>query len=165
MSNVTIQGKRASDRSKTQELKASDDGTLYMHDVGLPNQRHNRTNNVITATWPGNDTFSVSWLQVENVRRYRVLVTGGADGDHVRVVEDAANEAQAESWLTASLNSTSSDVAYLIVHTSTPDANGTFIPHWSEWQELSKDPTDLSLSRLDFIASAAGPFTITVEAE
>jgi len=130
-----------------------------------PTQRHNRSNNVITATWPGNDTFSVSWTQAENVRRYRVLVTGGADGQHVRVVEDAVNEAQAESWLTENLNNTSADNEYLIVYTSTPDANGTFIQQWSDWQELSKDKNDLSLSRLDFIASAAGPFAITVEAE
>jgi len=128
-------------------------------------ERHNRSNNVITATWPGNDTFSVSWTQAENVRRYRILVTGGADGDHVRVVEDAVNEAQAESWLTENLNNTSADNEYLTVYTSTPDANGTFIPHWSEWQELSKATTDLSLSRLDFLASAASTFAITIEAE
>ena len=138
---------------------------VQVADVGIISQRHNRTNNVITATWPGNDTFSVSWTQAENVRRYRVLVTGGADGDHVRVVEDAINETEAESWLTETLNSTSADVEYLKVYTSTPDANGTFIQQWSEWQELSKDPDDLSLSRLDFLASAAGPFAITVEAE
>ena len=128
-------------------------------------QRHNRSNNVISATWPSNDTFSVSWTQAENVRRYRILVTGGADGNHVRVVEDAVNEVQAEAWLAENLNNVSSDNEYLTVHTSTPDANGTFIPHWSDWQELSKATTDLSLGRLDFIASAAGPFAITVEAE
>jgi len=128
-------------------------------------QRHNRSNNIITATWPGNDTFSVSWTQGEDVRRYRVLVTGGADGDHVRVVEDATNEAQAESWLATALNNNSADVEHLLVHTSTPDANGTFTPHWSEWQELSKSTLDLSLGRLDFLASAIGPFAITVEAE
>ncbi|MDH5572494.1 MAG: hypothetical protein OEY89_12065 [Gammaproteobacteria bacterium] len=128
-------------------------------------QRHNRSNNVITATWPGDDTFSVAWLQSENVRRYRVLVTGGADGDYVRVVEDAVNEAQAEAWLAENLNNTSGDNEYITVHTSTPDVAGTFTPNWSEWQELSKDEDDLSLSRLDFIASAAGPFAITVEAE
>ena len=140
-------------------------GAGLVAEVGIPSQRHNRSNNVITATWPGNDTFSVSWTQTEDVRRYRVLVTGGADGDHVRVAEDAVNEAQAESWLAAALNNTSTDVEHSIVYTSTPDANGTFIPHWSDWQELSKDADDLSLSRLDFLASAAGPFAITVEAE
>ena len=138
---------------------------VISENVNSITERHNRSNNVITATWPGNDTFSVSWTQAENVRRYRVLVTGGADGDHVRVVEDAVNEVQAEAWLTANLNNTSADNEYLIVHTSTPDANGTFIPNWSEWQELSKSTLDLSLSRLDFLASAAGPFAITVEAE
>lgn len=128
-------------------------------------QRHNRSNNAITETWPSDDTFSVSWTQAENVRRYRVLVTGGVDGDHVRVVEDATSEAQAAAWLTENLNNVSADNEYLTVHTSTPDANGTFIPNWSEWQELSKAEIDMSLSRLDFMGSAAGPFTITVEAE
>lgn len=141
------------------------EGTPHVADIGLPSQRHNRlTDAIITATWPGNDTFSVSWTQAEDVRRYRVLVTGGADGDYVKVCEDAVNEAQAESWLTTAV-STSTDLEHFRVHTSTPDVAGSFIPLWSDWQELSKDANDLSLSRLDFLASAAGPFTVFVEAE
>lgn len=129
------------------------------------NQRHNRSNNVITNVWPGDDTFSVSWTQAENVRRYRILVTGGADGDHVRVVEDAVNEVQAEVWLAETLNSVAADVEYFRVFTSQVSGGATLAPRWSEWQELSKDVNGLSLGRLDFIASAAGPFSITVEAE
>lgn len=155
----------ANGRFKWDQQQRGSNGASWVAEVGILSQRHNRSNNAITATWPGNDTFSVSWTQAENVRRYRVLVTGGADGDHVRVAEDAVNEAQAESWLAAALNNTSTDVPHLIVYTSTPDANGTFIQQWSEWQELSKDPDDDSLTRLDFLASAAGPFAITVEAE
>lgn len=140
-------------------------GAAHVADVGITSQRHNRlTGSSITATWPGNDTFSVTWTQAENVRRYRVMVTGGADGDYVKVCEDAVNEAQAEAWLTTA-TSTATDLEHYRVYTSTPDANGSFIPLWSDWQELSKDPGDTSLSRLDFLASAAGPFTVFVEAE
>lgn len=140
-------------------------GAAMVSEVGVPSQRHNRlTDTIITSTWPGNDTFSVTWTQAENVRRYRVLVLGGADGDYVKVCEDAVNEAQAEAWLTTAV-STSTDLEHFRVYTSTPDAAGSFIPLWSDWQEMSKDPSDLSLSRLDFLASAAGPFAVFVEAE
>ena len=92
------------------------------------------------------------------MRRYRILVTGGSAGDTVRVVEDATNEAQAEAWLTATPSSPTSDVEYQVIQTTTDN-------RWSPWQEMSKDPADLSLGRLDFIGSVAGPFAITVEAE
>lgn len=128
-------------------------------------QKHDRYRSGITATWPGNDNFSVTFTQQEDVRRYRVLVVGGADGDFVKVVEDAVNEAQAEVWLANPSSSQTADVEHRRVYTSTPDANGSFIPLWSEWFELSKDVKDLSLSRLDFLASTAGPFEVFVEAE
>ncbi|MCK4706796.1 MAG: hypothetical protein KAT90_15070 [Gammaproteobacteria bacterium] len=133
-------------------------GATKVVDVGIITQRHNRSRTGISATWPGDDSFSVSWAQSEDVRRYRILVTGGTAGDTVRVVEDATNEAQAEAWLALDANSPTSDVEYNIVQTSTAN-------EWSPWQEMSKDPDDLSLSRLDFIGSVAGPFAITVEAE
>lgn len=145
-------------------VQTHDAGAMHVAEVGIPSQRHNRYITGITATWPGNDTFAVTFTQTENVRRYRYMVTGGADGDYVKCCEDAANEAQAESWLTLAA-SASADREFIHVYTSTPDANGSFLPIWSEWQEMSKDPADVSLSRLDFLASAAGPFVIWVEAE
>lgn len=140
------------------EATKSSNGANHVVDVGIISQRHNRSRTGITATWPGNDDFSVSWTQSEDVRRYRVLITGGSAGDTVRVVEDATNEAQAEAWLALDANSPAADVEYLVVQTTTDN-------RWSPWQEMSKDPADLSLSRLDFIGSAVGPFAITVEAE
>jgi hypothetical protein len=140
-------------------------GAGLVTEMGIPNQRHRRYRSGITNAWPGNDTFSVTFTPAENVRRYRVLVTGGADGDYVRVAEDAVNEAQAEAWLAAPTSSGTVDVESSMVHTSTPDANGSFIPLWSEWFELSKDLADLSLARLDFFGSTGGPFAVYVEAE
>ena len=133
-------------------------GAQHVLDVGITSQRHNRSRTGITATWPSDDTFSVSWAQSEDVRRYRVLVTGGSVGDTVRIVEDATNEAQAEAWLALDANSPTSDVEYNAVQTTTTN-------EWGPWEELSKDPADLSLGRLDFIGSVAGPFAITVQAE
>lgn len=133
-------------------------GASKVAEVGIVTQRHNRSRTGISATWPGNYNFSVTWTQAEDVRRYRILVTGGSAGDTVRVAEDAINETQAEAWLTLDANSPTADVEYLVVQTTTDN-------RWSEWQELSKDSDDLSLSRLDFIGSVAGPFAITVEAE
>jgi hypothetical protein len=143
----------------------STDGAEHVTDIGIPSQRHNRVKTIITATWPANDTFSVSWTAAENVRRYRIMVTGGADGDFVKVCEDAVNAVQAAAWLTTATDSSTADVDHFRVATSTPDANGSFIPLWSDWQELSKDAADIPLSRLDFLATAAGPFTVFVEAE
>lgn len=141
------------------------DKTLFIADVGIISQRHNRYLSGITSTYPGDDTFSVIWTQAENVRRYRILVVGGADGDYVKVTEDAPNFTVEGNWLADPGSNRDIDVEHFRVYTSTPDAAGSFIPLWSEWQELSKDPDDDSLSRLGFLASAAGPFTIFVEAE
>jgi len=147
------------------ERQKGTEGAAHVVEVGLPSQRHNRFRDNITATWPGDDTFSVTFTTTEDVRRYRVLVTGGADGDYVKVTEDATNEAQAEAWLANPTASSTVDVEHFRVYSSTPDVAGSFIPLWSEWKELSKNTSDLSLSRLDFLASAAGPFVVFVEAE
>lgn len=133
-------------------------------DFGLPSQPHKRYLSGITATWPGNDTFSVSFASTENVRRYRVLVVGGAAGDYVKVAEDAANAAQAAAWLADPASSASTDVEHARVY-AVPAGTIATNQHWSEWKELSKDPSDVSLARLDFLASGVGPFSIFVEAE
>ena len=49
-------------------------GNAVNVNTDIISQRHNRSRTGITATWPGNDDFSVSWTQSEDVRRYRVLV-------------------------------------------------------------------------------------------
>lgn len=167
MSNVTNPHSVLLEDSSTGKPVAqkSTGGAAHVAEVGIPSQRHRRFRDNITATWPGNDTFSVSFTELENVRRYRVLVTGGADGDYVKVTEDAANEAQAEAWLADPTASSTTDVEHSRVYTSTPDAAGSFIPLWSDWFELSKNSGDLPLSRLDFLASAAGPFVVFVEGE
>jgi len=278
-------------------VQTSAGGAAYVAEIGIPSQRHNRLIDNITATWPGNDTFSVTWTQAEDVRRYRVKVTGGAADDYVKVVEDSVNEAQAEAWLGGAISTSKppftelqtdgtfsvadatgtgttntgwswgagpewgiaggiatsaaddgvmtsdqssisgrryeitytvgnaalasgtvggaaladvtvgthteiviatsatnlcsftaaathgsatvdnvfiswvdqyqeNDVEFIEVVTSTPTSATTDqSAGWSEWLELSKDPDDDSLSRLDFSGSAAGPFVVHVEAE
>lgn len=199
-------------------------GAKKVIDTGVTSQRHNRSNNVITKTWPGDDTFSVSWAQSEDVRRYKVLAeridedvwatgtaypigtilhattdndftfevtaiagSGTSDGtteptwptavggtvidnaganqitwtarsdnaSHVKIVEDAVNESSAEAWLITDNNSTSSDVEYQKAF------DGVI---FNRPEELTKDPSDLSLSRLWFQATA-DTWAITVEAE
>lgn len=125
----------------------------------VPSQKHDRYRSGITATWPGNDNFSVTFTQAENVRRYRwKFITTSGTVTHVKVAEDAVNEAQAEVWLADATSSQTADVENRRLETS-----GV----WSEWIELSKDESDLSLSRLDFLA--AGPTSpvvaVHVEAE
>jgi len=126
-------------------------------DVEWVNLRHNRYMTVdIDTTHPGNDTTSVTWTQVENVRRYRVLPIAGTAGDQVKVVEDAINGTQADAWLTET-NSLTGDCPFWIA----------LLGEWSEWKELSKDPNDLSLSRLDFELFTGGTAVteILIEAE
>jgi len=140
-------------------------GEMYASDPA-PSQRHNRYLDLgaTASTWPGDDTFSVTWTQAENVRRYRIRVWGGAAGDHVRWVEDASNEAQAEAWLTAATSSSTRDVEYMRVFNFDPVSATKPGEGWTEWKELTKNPDDLSLSRLDFIGSSAGMRYIEVEA-
>lgn len=149
--------------SKPEDLYSAS-GALFTAEAGIPNQPHRRYLSGIIATWPGNDTFSVTWTALENVRRYRVLVLGGAANDYVKVTEDAANQAQAAAWLADPASSASTDVEHWRAF-AVPAATALLATHWSEWKELSKDPNDLPLARLDFLGSAAGPYTIFVEAE
>ena len=132
--------------------------TGFVADVGIPSQKHDRYISGVTDTWPGDDTFSVSFTQLEDVRRYRWRFrTTSGTVDYVKIVEDAVNEAQAEVWLTDASASASTDVEYRRLETS---------GEWSEWIELSKNPDDISLSRLDFLASGTTPVVdIDVEAE
>lgn len=143
------------------------DGAAHVADVGIPNQKHDRYISGITPTWPGDDSFSVTFTSLDNVRRYRwrFNVTAGtvdtANGEGVRVVEDAVNAAQAGSWLTTAISSSSDDVEY---------RQHVQENVWTDWVELSKDPNDISLSRLDFLVDAADTTTpatveIFVEAE
>lgn len=133
-------------------------GAVLVIDKGFANQKHDRYISGVTATWPGNDTFSVSFTQLENVRRYRwMFTTTSGTVTHVKVTEDAVNEAQAEVWLADSTASATADVMNRRLYTEKV---------WSEWIELSKDSDDLSLSRLDFLAAGTTPnVNIFVEAE
>lgn len=148
------------------QVRSATDGVSHVAEVGIVNLRHNRFLDSVTNSWPGNDTFSVTFTQTENVRRYRIYVTGGVAGNYVKVAEDAANEAQAEAWLGDASSSSSQDVEHNRVHTASPvSATTQQTSGWSKWFDLSKHDNDISLSRLDFLGSAAGPFEICVEAE
>jgi len=135
---------------------------VVITDAATTKIRHNRFIDSISATWPDNDTFSITWEPSEAVSRYRVKVRGGAAGDYVKVVEDAANEAQAGAWLTTATSSATVDVEYIIQETSNPVSATIMGGLWSEWQEF---PEGDYLSRLDFLGSAAGTFSIWIEAE
>ena len=66
-----------------------------------------------------------------------------AEFAHIRCVEDAANDPQADAWLADASSSASQDVEFKTMYDG----------EWSEWVELSKSPDDIPLSRLDFIAT------------
>lgn len=147
-------------------------GAAHVAEVGIPAQRHNRyfAKGAAINAHDGADTYAtVTWTQAENVRRYRVLVTGGSAGDYVKIVEDAPSGAAAALWLDDATSSTSpltTDAEHWIHHTSDPISATAQGYGWSEWREMSKDGGDLSLGRLDFEASAADTdFVIWVEAE
>jgi len=133
-------------------------GANLVAEVGIPNQKHDRRIETITATWPGDDTFAVTFTEIENVRRYRWRWNQASGTvNYVKVVEDAINEAQAEAWLADVAESVATDIEYR----KHQDADT-----WSEWIELSKDPNDTPLRRLDFLASGTTPDAdIDVEAE
>jgi hypothetical protein len=142
-------------------------GNLYASEPA-PNTRHNRYLDLTATagTWPGDDSFAVTFTQNENVRRYRVRAFCATAGNHIRWVEDAVNEAQAESWLTASDGSDgSADVEYMRVFSFGVQSATTGADGWSEWKELSVDPDLPSLSRLDFLGSADEQMYVEVEAE
>jgi len=133
-------------------LRTRAGGADLIVDLGIASQRHNRYETVIG--YATTLTGLVSWAQSENVRRYRVFPSAT-----MRVVEDAANVAQAEDWLeteAAKSVHTTDDAEYIVA------AGG----EWSDWQELSKDADDDSLSNLYFGLDASGTgATVIVEAE
>ena len=140
---------------------------LHVTDVGIPTQRHNRYLTLADGdTWPGNETYKVTWTQAENVRRYRVRFSSAtADTPTLKIVEDGANEAQAEAWLATATTSATADVEYIVIATSNKTAPADTGLGWSEWQELSKDPDDLSLTNLYFLGDTNEAYSIWVEAE
>lgn len=147
----------------------SSDNTLHTADIGIIGQRHNRyfAPGAAMNTHPGDDTRCVTWTQQENVRRYRIYVEGGSAGDYIKVTEDAPDGAAAALWLDDPTSSATEDVEHWRQYTANPTSATTVqTAGWSEWREMSKHPSDISLSRLDFEASSASTdFTIFVEAE
>ena len=135
--------------------------------MGIVNQRHNRYLTLADGdTWPGDETYKVTWTQAENVRRYRVRFESATADSILKVVEDAANEAQAEAWLTDATTSATADVEYIrLLNAGLTTATTNKDSGWSEWQELSKNQADLSLSNLYFLGDTNEAYAIWVEAE
>lgn len=126
---------------------------------------HRRFRSGITNIWPGNENFSVTFSVPENVRRYRVAVLGGVNGEYVKVAEDAMIEEVAEQLLQDAVSSIASDVEYDTYYTSTPASGQNFKLNWSNYKELSKSDLDQPLRSLHFLGSSAGPFTILIDGE
>ena len=151
MSNtLRFTGYNASGQPVEVPVAVSDSGGIILGEtVG---QRHNRYATGIG--YASGTAVEVTFTQSENVRRYRCKPS--AD---MRVAEDAANVLQAESWLStgvARANSPATDVEYMDLVQDV----------WSEWKEISKDPSDISLSSLWFSLDAAGTgAAVVVEAE
>lgn len=140
-------------------------GNVVLGDRNIATTSHNRflALSATASTWPGDDTFSVSWDAVDGVTRYRVWMESATAGTYIKVCEDAANEAQAEAWLTTASSSSTADVNYRRVQNATVTAaTGLQTGGWSEWQEF---PEGYALTRLDFLGSAAEVMNIWVEAE
>ena len=127
---------------------------VAVKDANISTTRHNRYLELpITATtWPGDDTFSVTWEDTDGVTRYRVKMESVTAGTKVKVAEDAVNEAQAEAWLADAVSSQTADVNHFLTVNS----------EWSEWQDF---PEGYALGRLDFLGDTAEAMNIMVEAE
>lgn len=109
-----------------------------------------------TATGLAALVKKMTFTQAENVRRYRILAIATSGGGHMKWVEDAANSQQAGTWLLDPTSSESKDLN----HQRAEDGV------WTEWQELSKNPDDDSLSNLYFAGdNTAGAWEIYVETE
>lgn len=143
------------DANNTLQPVGTSDNPLITDYPNTDAVRSNRKIDSITATWPSNDTFSIAFTEDQNVRRYRIAVAGGSAGDYVKCCEDAVSALEAAGFLTG-------PASRLVEATHDWYFTGT---GWSEWQELSTDPDVPALARLDFLGSAAGPFTIFVQAE
>ncbi len=126
-------------------------GAASVVDQGIPSQEHNRYEN--TIGYATGLTGQVTFTQAENVRRFRIRPSAT-----MRYVKDAP-ALLVETWLetgAAKSVKTSVDAEYRIAYAS----------EWTEWQELSKEPGDSSLARLDFGLDATGTgATVIVEAE
>ena len=149
----------------TKDSEGNDAGSVVFKDAATTKTRHNRYLDLgaTASTWPGDDTFSVTFTEAEAVTRYRVLLRGATASSYVKVTEDAVNEAQADAWLTTATSSATADVNYIMVENSlTTSATTIQTAGWSEWQEF---PEGYSLARLDFLGSSADSRFIWVEAE
>ena len=129
-------------------------GAAVVADADISTTRHNRylALPATATTWPGDDTFSVTWEAADGVTRYRVLMESATAGSKVKVCEDAVNEAQAEAWLADAVSSQTADVNHIKV------VNG----EWTDWQPF---PEGYALSRLDFLGDTAEIMNISVRAE
>ena len=142
------------------------EGASYIADIGVPTTRNNQSvaPGAAINSHPGDDSQAFIWTEADNVRAYRIRVTGGAVGDYIKICEDAVNGVQAAAWLGVSVGTTPTSLdyeKYLTADNATPSQrdNG-----WSEWNYLSPNPDDLPLTRLDYEASsAATDFVIEVE--
>ena len=135
-------------------------------DVGIPTTRNNQSvaPGAAINSHPGDDSQAFIWSEADNVRAYRVRVTGGAVGDYIKICEDAVNGVQAAAWLSVAAGASATKLdyqKYLTADNATPSQREE---GWSEWNYLSPDPDDLPLTRLDYeSSSAATDFEIEVE--
>ncbi len=135
-------------------------------DVGIPTARNNQSvaPGVAINSHPGDDSQAFIWPEADNVRAYRIRVTGGAVGDYIKVCEDAVNGVQAAAWLGVAVGTSPTNLDYEKYLTADNAIASQRDAGWSEWNYLSSDPDDLPLTRLDYEASsAAADFLIEVE--
>jgi len=109
-----------------------------------------------TETTKKTATFTVG----ENVRAYQIIATTTASSGvrALRVAEDAADSAQADILLTAPTASASAGVGHYRQKASAT-VNDTVE---GAWQEISKNPDDSPLTRLDVIVEAATSGTVDI---
>lgn len=139
-------------------------GNVVPRDADITVTQHNRYLELpaTATTWPGDDTFSVSWEASDGITRYRVRMESATAGSKLKICEDASNETQAEAWLTDAVSSSTADVSYITVVNAGVQSATVPAGDWSEWQEF---PEGYALSRLDFLGDTAEAMNIWVEAE
>ncbi len=130
-------------------------GAAYVADVGLPNARSNRyfAPGAALNAHPGDDTQCITFFQFENIRFYRLKLTGGAVGDYFKYTEDAVNGTQEALQLDDPTSSASTNVPHQRLYTSNPDAESVYDQGWTDWKAINYDASLPSLSRLGFEAS------------
>jgi hypothetical protein len=107
MSNVTIQAKRKSDRTKVEELRSNDYGELEINvaSTGPIGAAHNRNIPAAATTHPGDDTTNTAeWTTAEGVTELSIRVienTGAASTSALAyiVVINAPTATLAKAWL------------------------------------------------------------------